>query len=276
MTRQQLIDTIRSKQTFLCVGLDTDPTKVPKHLLEAYPDDIGAAILAFNAAIIDATNTYAVAYKINTAFYEAMGTSGWTLLQETIKQIPGDCLSILDAKRGDIGNTSDQYAKAFFNAMGADAVTVAPYMGADSVQPFLDHNGKWTIALALTSNPGSQDFQQLLLDNGQRLFEVVIERLCSWGNPDQLMLVAGATRGADLAIVRALAPDYFLLVPGVGAQGGSLDDVCEAAMTKDCCLLINSSRQIIYASAGPDFALAAKTEAQRLQQEMVQWLTKKY
>jgi orotidine-5'-phosphate decarboxylase len=267
MTKPELVREIFSKQSFLCVGLDTDPNKLPKHLGKG-PN----AVLAFNQAIIEATAAYAVAYKINTAFYEATGD--WDLLNETIQLIPSNCLSILDAKRGDIGNTSSQYATAFFEWLNADAVTVAPYMGEDSIRPFLDHKGKWTIALALTSNAGSQDFQQLVLENGKHLYEEVITKLCQWGSPDQLMLVAGATHPEQLAQIRKLAPDYFLLVPGVGAQGGSLDDVCHAALTSECGLLVNSSRQIIYASNGTDFADAAGKEAQALQKEMAKWLTK--
>jgi len=265
MTKVDLISQIFAKQSFLCVGLDSDPDKLPTHLGKD-------AVLEFNKAIIEATSPYAVAYKINTAFYEATGQ--WELLKSTIDLIPFNCLSILDAKRGDIGNTSAEYAKAFFDNLNADALTVAPYMGEDSIRPFLDHKNKWTIALALTSNTGSKDFQQLRLQNGNLLFEEVIAKLCQWGNPDQLMLVAGATHPDQLAMVRKLAPDYFLLVPGVGAQGGSLDDVCQAALTSECGLLVNSSRQIIYASNGSDFAEAAGEMAKNLQSEMAHWLTK--
>lgn len=267
MTRAQLLSHIIAKSSFLCVGLDTDLDKLPLHLSR---DREG--VLSFNKAIIEATKAYAVAYKLNTAFYEAMGAEGWQVLQATLQLIPCDCFVILDAKRGDIGNTSSQYAKAMLQTLDADAVTVAPYMGADSVIPFMGMAGKWVIVLALTSNAGADDFQQLTLADGRRVYEAVIDKIMSWGTPDDTMLVVGATRPAELALVRQRAQDYFFLVPGVGAQGGSLEEVCKAAFTADCGLLINSSRQVIYASSGHDFATAAGLAAATMQAEMAPWV----
>lgn len=266
MNRQQIIDQIRKKGTFLCVGLDTDIKKIPEHLLtEEDP------MFAFNKAIIDATAPYCVAYKPNTAFYESRGTEGWQTLERTVNYLRTnypDHFIIADAKRGDIGNTSSLYARAFFENMGVDAITVAPYMGFDSVKPFMDYEGKWVILLALTSNPGSRDFQFLTDMTGTRLFEHVLETAQKWGTTENLMFVVGATQGAMFAEVRRVAPQSFLLVPGVGAQGGSLEEVAKWGMTPECGLLVNSSRGIIYASSGTDFADAAAAEARKLRDHM--------
>ncbi|MDE5905134.1 orotidine-5'-phosphate decarboxylase [Duncaniella sp.] len=266
MNRQQIIDQIRKKGTFLCVGLDTDIKKIPEHLLtEEDP------MFAFNKAIIDATAPYCVAYKPNTAFYESRGTEGWQTLERTVSYLRTnypDHFIIADAKRGDIGNTSSLYARAFFENMGVDAITVAPYMGFDSVKPFMDYEGKWVILLALTSNPGSRDFQFLTDMTGTRLFEHVLETAQKWGTTENLMFVVGATQGAMFAEVRRVAPRSFLLVPGVGAQGGSLEEVAKWGMTPECGLLVNSSRGIIYASSGTDFADAAAAEARKLRDHM--------
>ena len=270
MTRQQLIDTIRQKKSFLCVGLDTDLGKIPPHLLETEDP-----IFQFNKAIIDATIDYAVAYKPNLAFYEAAGIDGLRQLQKTmdyLHSIDSQALTIADAKRGDIGNTSQQYAKAFFSPEGGfcfDALTVAPYMGEDSVSPFLSYEGKWVILLALTSNKGAFDFQFInSSENAKPLFLNVLERSKQWGNEDNMMYVVGATKADMLTQIRDVVPDSFLLVPGVGAQGGSLDDVCRHGMNKDCGLIVNSSRGIIYASNGADFASRAADEARKLQLQM--------
>lgn len=266
MTRKQLIDNIRAKGSFLCVGLDTDIKKIPQHLRNS--DD---PVFEFNKAIIDATASYCVAYKPNTAFYESLGVKGWDALDRTVKYIREkypDQFIIADAKRGDIGNTSSLYARAFFENMDVDALTVAPYMGSDSVKPFLDYEGKWVILLALTSNPGSKDFQFLSDTTGTRLFEHVLETANGWGTQDNLMFVVGATQGAMFSEVRRVAPDNFLLVPGVGAQGGSLEDVVRWGITRECGLLVNSSRGIIYASQGEDFAEAAAAEARKLRDHM--------
>ncbi|MCB0400452.1 MAG: orotidine-5'-phosphate decarboxylase [Flavobacteriales bacterium] len=262
MTKQQLIEQIKQKRSFLCVGLDTDLTKIPKHLL-----DTEDPIFEFNKQIIDATKDLCVAYKPNLAFYESYGPQGWISLQKTIDYIPDNIFTIADAKRGDIGNTSKMYANAFFNSLNFDSVTVAPYMGEDSVTPFLEFDGKWVILLALTSNKGADDFQ-FFRSGEERLFEKVLRRSQEWGNDQNLMYVVGATRPEMFADIRKLVPDHFLLVPGVGAQGGSLSEVCQYGMTGDCGLLINSSRGIIYASQGDDFAAAARNAAQTIQQEM--------
>ncbi|MGE5356755.1 MAG: orotidine-5'-phosphate decarboxylase [Deltaproteobacteria bacterium] len=249
--------TIKTKKSFLCVGLDTDPKKIPA-CLQNYSNPV----LEFNRRIIEATRDYAVAYKINTAFYEAEGLAGWKNLSETIKMIPADCMSIADAKRADIGNTSEMYARAFFLNLGADAVTVAPYMGKDSVSPFLKYSGKWTILLALTSNEGSNDFQYLKYsENGTPLFENVLEISSRWGTNENMMFVIGATHPDDILSVRKIVPDHFLLVPGVGAQGGDLKAILERGINKDYGLLINVSRAIIYASDKDDFDIAAKARA---------------
>ena len=265
MTKAELFEQIKQKRSFLCVGLDTDLQKVPKHLLEEEDP-----IFAFNKQIIDATAPFCVAYKPNIAFYEAMGAKGWESLQKTLEYIPSDIFTIADAKRGDIGNTSNLYARAFFNQMSFDSITVAPYMGEDSVKPFLEFENKWVILLALTSNQGSVDFQQQALANGQQVFEQVIQTSQKWGNSDQLMYVVGATKAEAFQQIRELAPDNFLLVPGVGAQGGDLEAVCKYGMNKSCGLLVNSSRGIIYASNGKDFAQAAARQAQALQEKMSQ------
>lgn len=266
MTRQQLTNEIFRKKTFLCVGLDTDISKIPSHLLEA--DD---PVFEFNRAIIDATRPWCVGYKINTAFYEANGVRGWQSMEKTLNYLQGTHFTIADAKRGDIGNTSTQYARAFFKTLPFDSVTVAPYMGRDSVEPFLQFDGKWAIVLGLTSNEGSADFQQLQTGE-KRLYEEVIQRVSSWGNEENLMFVAGATRAAHLAELRKIIPNHFLLVPGVGAQGGSLEEVCRAALTPDCGLLVNASRAVIYASSGPDFAEKAGEVARGYAQAMKTFL----
>lgn len=268
MTRQDLIDNIFRKRSFLCVGLDTDLLKLPSTILEEHPDD---AIVAFNRAIIDATAPYCVAYKPNLAFYESLGAAGWTALEETVRYIRErypDQFIIADAKRGDIGNTSKLYARSFFEHLDVDAITVAPYMGEDSVTPFLGYPGKWVILLALTSNKGSHDFQLIPGPDGKRLFETVITTSQRWAGKDEMMYVVGATQGKMFEDIRRVAPESFLLVPGVGAQGGSLEEVARYGMTPDCGLLVNSSRGIIYASQGPDFAEAAGREAAALAAQM--------
>ena len=276
MTRQQLIEQIRRKQSFLCVGLDTDLKKIPQHLLSE-PDPV----FAFNKAIIDATKDYAVAYKPNLAFYESMGIGGLVSLKKTmeyLRTLPEKVFTIADAKRGDIGNTSQQYAKAFLSPDGDfdfDSMTIAPYMGADSVVPFTTYDGKWVILLALTSNKGAFDFQFIRnSENGRQLFETVLETSKKWGNPDNMMYVVGATKADMLTTIRGIVPDSFLLVPGVGAQGGSLAEVCKYGLNNDCGLLVNSSRGIIYASQGEDFAQRAAEEAKKLQEQMADELHK--
>lgn len=267
MTRQKLIQQIFNKQSFLCVGLDPDTKKMPQHLLNE--ED---AIFAFNRAIIDATAPYCVSYKPNLAFYEAFGLKGMASFEKTVKYLKEnypDHFIIADAKRGDIGNTSAMYARTFFEGnFEVDALTVAPYMGEDSVTPFLQYDGKWVVLLALTSNKGSHDFQLTTDTNGERLFEKVLRISQQWGNDENMMYVVGATQGQMFEDIRKVAPNHFLLVPGVGAQGGSLQEVCKYGMTKDCGLLVNSSRGIIYASNGEDFAEAAAREAKKLQQQM--------
>jgi orotidine-5'-phosphate decarboxylase len=266
MNRSALIQQIRNKKSYLCVGLDSDITKIPKHLLEA--DD---PVFEFNKAIIDATQDLCVSYKINTAFYEANGLKGWQSMEKTLRYIPIDIFTIADAKRGDIGNTSTQYAKAFFEAMNFDSITVAPYMGKDSVKPFLDFKDKWTIVLGLTSNEGAYDFQYLMNDD-KELFKHVLQKVSSWGTDENLMFVIGATKTAQLKEVREIIPNHFLLVPGVGAQGGSLEEVSKIGMNADVGLLVNASRQIIFASQGEDFAEKARKEAMKLQSEMASYL----
>lgn len=262
MNRQELVAQIRAKKSFLCVGLDTDINKIPEHLKSAEDP-----IFEFNKAIIDATKDYTVSYKINTAFYEAQGIKGWESMQKTLAYIPKEIFTIADAKRGDIGNTADQYAKTFFEVYPYDSVTVAPYMGKDSVSPFLNYDGKWAIVLGVTSNEGSKDFQ--LKDcEGQQLFEKVISTVATWGTTENLMFVVGATRTEQLEQVRALIPDHFLLVPGVGAQGGDLATVAKTAMNDEIGLLINVSRGVIYASTGVDFAEKARAAAKQYQEEM--------
>ena len=266
MNRLQLVETIRERKTFLCVGLDTDIKKIPAHLH-------GAAdpVFEFNKAIIDATAPYCMAYKPNLAFYESLGVKGWVAFEETIKYLKEKYPShfiIADAKRGDIGNTSAMYARSFFEELGVDSLTVAPYMGEDSVSPFLGYDGKWVILLALTSNKGSHDFQLTEGKDGERLFEKVLRTSQKWAGADKMMYVVGATQGQMFEDIRKIAPDNFLLVPGVGAQGGSLEEVCRYGMTSECGLIVNSSRAIIYASSGTDFAEAAAKAAQAVQQQM--------
>ena len=266
MTRKELFENIKRKRSFLCVGLDTDIKKIPQHLLsEEEP------IFAFNKAIIDATAQYCVAYKPNLAFYESLGVEGWIAFEKTVKYIQAnypDMFIIADAKRGDIGNTSEMYARSFFDHLNIDSVTVAPYMGEDSVKPFLGYEGKWVILLALTSNKGSHDFQMIKDTEGEQLFERVMRTAQTWATPDEMMFVVGATQGERFTDVRKVAPKSFLLVPGVGAQGGSLQDVCKYGMIEDCGLLVNSSRGVIYVSKGEDFAEAAAKAAEEVQKEM--------
>lgn len=264
MTRKELFAQICQKQSFLCVGLDSDIQRIPAHLQNS-PDPL----FAFNKAIIDATKDYCVAYKPNIAFYEAMGAAGWESLRKTLDYIPATHFTIADAKRGDIGNTSRLYARAFFETMNFDAVTVAPYMGEDSVAPFLEFTDKWVILLALTSNKGSQDFQtDLQSSNRQPLYEKVMRRAMQWGSPENLMFVVGATHPEKFAEIRAIAPEHFLLVPGVGAQGGDLQGLAHHGLNDNCGLLVNSSRGIIFAGGGEDFAEQAGKAAQNLQTQM--------
>ena len=270
MTREELIKQIHAKQSFLCVGLDTDIKKIPQHLLQA--DD---PIFEFNKAIIDATAPYCVAYKPNLAFYESLGVKGVLAFERTVAYLNENYpeqFVIADAKRGDIGNTSQMYARAFFETYNLDALTVAPYMGEDSVTPFLAYECKWVILLALTSNKGSHDFQLTEDAQGVRLFEHVLTKSQAWGNADNMMYVVGATQGEAFKDIRRHAPNHFLLVPGIGAQGGSLHDVCQYGMNKDCGLLVNSSRGIIYASNGADFAQVAAEKAREVQEEMAREL----
>ncbi len=273
-----LIQQIKEKNSYLCVGLDTDITKIPKHLLQHKN-----AIVDFNKAIIDATKEYCVSYKINTAFYEVLGSKGWDAMEETVNYIPSTHLKIADAKRGDIGNTSSQYAKAFFETLKFDAITVAPYMGEDSIRPFLEYEDKWTIVLGLTSNKGAADFEmkQLVREdtnqgNGhlrsEYLYEYVLKRISQWGTKDNLMFVVGATQATELTNIRSIIPENFLLVPGVGFQGGSLAETSKYGMNKDCGLLVNASRAIIYAGSGENFAEEAKAIAQQYQTEMKTYL----
>lgn len=270
MTRQELIHEIRTKRSFLCVGLDTDLKKVPKHLLDSEDP-----IFEFNKAIIDATKDYCVAYKPNTAFYECHGPKGWESLKKTIDYIPDNIFTIADAKRGDIGNTSRYYADTFFDYLKADSVTVAPYMGEDSVSPFLEYENNWVILLVLTSNKGALDFQMTVDHENKPLFKKVLAKSQEWGTPENLMFVVGATRAEGIGEVRKAAPDNFFLVPGVGAQGGSLEDVADYGWNQDCGLLVNSSRGIIYASQEHDFAQKAGEAAKALQTQMSEILDTK-
>jgi orotidine-5'-phosphate decarboxylase len=264
MNREKLISEIKKKQTLLCVGLDTDIKKIPKHLLK-FEDPI----FEFNKAIIDATNDICIAYKPNTAFYESMGAKGWESLEKTSNYISEDIFKIADAKRGDIGNTSEMYARAFYENLNFDAVTVAPYMGEDSVKPFFYNDNKWAIVLALTSNTGALDFQFLSTNtSNKKLFEEVLIRTSKWASKEQLMFVVGATRAEMLEDIRKIVPEHFLLIPGVGAQGGNLEDVIKYGLNKDFGLIINASRSIIYASQGEDFAEKAREEALKMSNEM--------
>ncbi len=267
MNRSQLIAEIKRKQSFLCIGLDTDIDKIPKHLLNTEDP-----IFEFNKAIIDATKDFCVAYKPNIAFYESLGANGWDTLQKTVDYIPDNIFTIADAKRGDIGNTSRMYAKTFFSTYNFDSITVAPYMGEDSVTPYFEFDNKWVILLAATSNKGGLDFQYRRIEGGKMLFEKVIEKSFEWGNDENMMFVVGATRAEILSKVRALAPNSFLLVPGVGAQGGSLKAVVKNGINADCGLLVNSSRGIIYANDSLDFAAFASKQAEELQKEMADYL----
>jgi len=263
MTKEQLFEQIQQKQSYLCIGLDTDINKIPDHLL-SYDDPV----FEFNKQIIEATHDLCVAYKPNTAFYETRGKSGWESLEKTLDIIPDNIFTISDAKRGDIGNTSSMYAKAFFEEMNFDSVTVAPYMGEDSVKPFLSFKDKWVILLGLTSNMGSKDFQTLDLANGEKLWQRVLKQATEWGTDQNLMFVIGATKADMFKEIRNLVPDHFFLVPGVGAQGGDLRTLSQYGMNSNCGLLVNSSRGIIYASQGKDFAEKAREKALELQQEM--------
>lgn len=270
MTRSELYQQILDKKTYLCVGLDTDPDRLPASLKqEADP------VFAFNKAIIDATQDLCVAYKPNLAFYEAMGPQGWISLQKTLDYIPNTHFTIADAKRGDIGNTSKRYARAFFEQMNFDSVTVAPYMGIDSVGPFLDFDNKWVILLALTSNQGSQDFQMTSQEKGQPLYEKVMRTSMTWASPEQLMFVVGATHPEKFKEIRRIAPEHFLLVPGIGAQGGDLAKVSQYGWNEYGGLLVNSSRGILYASSGADFAEAARAATQELQTQMAKFIEQK-
>ncbi|MEI6554364.1 MAG: orotidine-5'-phosphate decarboxylase [Paludibacter sp.] len=274
MTKQELFENIQRKKSFLCVGLDTDATKIPEFLYDESDD----AIFEFNKAIIDATADLCVAYKPNLAFYESLGLEGWEILERTVEYIRNnypDQFIIADAKRGDIGNTSAMYARTFFGNMNFDSVTVAPYMGEDSVTPFLTYEGKWVTLLALTSNKGAYDFQFMKdAESGERLFEKVLKTSLKWGTDENMMYVVGATKAEMLTDIRAIIPEHFLLVPGVGAQGGSLEEVAKYGMNSSCGLLVNSSRQIIYASSDKDYADAARTETNKVQQEMEELLKK--
>jgi orotidine-5'-phosphate decarboxylase len=268
MTRQQLAEQIFTKQSYLCVGLDTDITKIPKHLLSE-PDPV----FTFNKAIVNATKDLCVAYKINTAFYEALGLKGWEAMEKTVRYIGDKHFKIADAKRGDIGNTSSQYAKAFFETLPFDSITIAPYMGEDSVKPFLQYEGKWAIVLGLTSNKGAEDFELQVMED-ELLYEKVLKKVSQWGTDENLMFVVGATQADEFANIREIVPTHFYLVPGVGAQGGSLKEISEKAMIADCGILVNASRAIIYASEKEDFAEEARAIAQQYQFEMKQYLTK--
>ena len=274
MNKQQIIDNIARKGSFLCVGLDTDLKKMPQHII-ANSATTAEAIFTFNKAIIDATAPYCVAYKPNLAFYECFGIEGWQAFEQTVQYIKAnypDQFIIADAKRGDIGNTSAMYARTFFEGTQVDALTIAPYMGEDSVTPFLTYPGKWAVLLALTSNKGSHDFQLTADTEGERLFERVLRVSQQWGTDEQMMYVVGATQGKLFEDIRRIAPRHFLLVPGVGAQGGSLEEVCRYGMTPRCELLVNSSRGIIYADSSEDFAKVAGEKARELQEEMQQLL----
>ncbi len=268
MNQTELFAQIKRKRSYLCVGLDTDLDKIPGHLLTSEDP-----VFEFNKQIVDATHSYCVAYKPNIAFYEALGPKGWESLRKTLDYIPKDIFTIADAKRGDIGNTASLYAKTFFEYFDFDAVTVAPYMGEDSVKPFFSYKDRWVILLAHTSNPGSQDFQMIQSrETGRRLYEEVMIKSMQWGSPDQLMFVVGGTQAEKISSLRELAPANFFLVPGIGAQGGDLQQVSQAGMNSQCGLLVNSSRAIIYASGNQDFARVAGDEARKVQEEMSRYL----
>ncbi|MBL7835346.1 MAG: orotidine-5'-phosphate decarboxylase [Cyclobacteriaceae bacterium] len=269
MNKARLFEQIKKKNSYLCVGLDTDISKIPAHLQNS-----ADPVFEFNKQIIDATHAYCIAYKPNIAFYEARGAKGWESLAKTLEYIPNDCFTIADAKRGDIGNTSSLYAKAFFEQMNFDSITVAPYMGEDSVKPFLEFKDKWVILLAHTSNSGSSDFQLIESKSGKKLYEEVILKSQQWGTPEQLMYVVGATRADKIADIRKLAPEHFFLVPGIGAQGGDLAETSKHGLNKECGLIVNSTRAIIYASADKDFATAAGNEAKKVREEMSSLLDK--
>jgi len=269
MNREALFQEILKKKSYLCVGLDPDLQKIPPHLLQEKDP-----VFEFNRRIIDATIDFAVAYKPNIAFYESLGAKGWESLRRTLEYIPDDVFTIADAKRGDIGNTSAKYAHTFFKEYSFDAITLSPYMGRDSVEPFLSFPNKWVIVLALTSNPGSQDFETLLLDDGKMLFETVIRKCAGWGSTDTMMFVVGATQASQFEKIRELIPDHFLLVPGIGAQGGDLETVSKKGMNSHCGLLVNTSRSIIYAGSGKDFAENATQEASNIRRQMERFLEK--
>jgi len=271
MTRNELVENIKQKKSFLCVGLDTDLKKIPEHIFEDFDDPV----FEFNKRIIDATKDYAVAYKPNIAFYESMGIEGWQSLIRTLDYIPEDCFIIADAKRGDIGNTSNHYAKAFFETLKCNGLTVNPYMGEDSVKPFIGASNKFVIVLALTSNPGSANFQMLETKNNTFVFEEVLSQCAKWGSPENMMFVVGATHPNLIEKVRAIVPNHFLLVPGVGAQGGSLSNIAEKGLNNEVGLLVNVSRNIIYASNGLDFPMVAKSKAKEIQAEMAEILMRK-
>jgi orotidine-5'-phosphate decarboxylase len=267
MNRKQLIEQIKTKKNYLCVGLDTDINNIPRHL-RSHPD----AVFQFNKAIIDATKDFCIGYKINTAFYEVLGAKGWEVLEETVAHIPSTHFKIADAKRGDIGNTSAQYAKTFFETYSFDAVTVAPYMGEDSIRPFLEYENKFAIVLGLTSNKGAYDFELLKTSADIFFYEKVIDTVCRWGTPGNLMFVIGATQAYKLKNIRKIIPEHFLLIPGVGTQGGSLKEVSEYGMNKDCGLIVNASRAIIYKSDKEDFAEEAANAAKEYASEMEQYI----
>lgn len=267
MNKQQLTELIRRRKSFLCVGLDTDIQKIPSFLKQAEDP-----VFEFNRRIIDATRNFCVAFKLNTAFYESLGAEGWRIMDKTFHYIGDSHFTIADAKRGDIGNTCDMYARAFFEQMQCNSITLTPYMGRDSVDPFLKYPDKFSIVLGLTSNPSAADFQYLNLEGNNLLYRQVIQTAASWGSPENMMFVVGATRAEWLKDIRQIIPDHFLLVPGVGAQGGSLEEVVKYGMNREVGLLVNSSRGIIYASSGEDFDVKAGEEAQKMQQEMMQWL----
>lgn len=268
MNREELIAQIKAKESMLCVGLDTDMNKLPEGVERSMK-----GMVEFNRNIIEATNKYAVAYKINTAFYEQYGSEGWQCMEETLNLIPENCFTIADAKRGDIGNTSSMYARAFFERLNFDSITVAPYMGEDSLSPFFAFEDKWVICLGLTSNAGSKDFQ-VLESEGQKIYQHVMHKVSQWGNPGNLMFVTGATKASDLKQLRESFPEHFFLVPGVGAQGGTVHDVCVAAMSDFGGLLINASRSILYASSGADYIDKAEAEAKSLQMQCAEEMSK--